>query len=311
VVAALCAALAVPAAGHAARSHYKVGVSDQQATTFASPNYKPLGLTVARYITPWDVMSLKRGAYERLALDQWIRAARAAKQDILISFEASHTRGHQRRVPKAGAYAKALKKFLKAYPYVHSISPWNEANRCQRRTSNGGYVGQPICHNPKMAAAYFDQAKKACRRCKVVALDVLDQNSVRSTLAYIRSFRHYAKRRPTLWGFHDYSDTNRFSSSRTRAMLRATGSGDVWLTETGGIVRFGRSFPYNPKRAAKALGCMFTIASSSRRIKRVYIYQFNGAGPQFDFDAGLVTPTGARRPGWTVVQKRRASACHK
>lgn len=311
VVAALCAALAVPAAGHAARSHFKVGVSDQQASTFANPGYKPLGLSVARYITPWDVMSLKPTAYERVALDQWIRAARAAHQDVLVSFEASHTRGHQRTAPRPAAYAKALKAFLKAYPFVKSISPWNEANRCQRRTGNGMYVGQPICHNAKAAAAYFDQAKKACRRCKVVALDVLDQNRVGSTLAYIRAFRHYAKHRPTLWGFHDYSDTNRFSSSRTKAMLRATGSGDVWLTETGGIVRFGRSFPYNPNRAAKALGCMFTIAKSSRRIKRVYIYQFNGAGPEFDFDAGLVTTTGARRPGWTVVKQRRAGRCHK
>lgn len=311
VVAALCAALALPTAGLAAKTHFKVGVSDQQAATFASPSYKPLGFTVARYITPWDVMSLKPAKYDRVALDQWIRAARAAKQDILISFEASHTRGQQRRIPTAAAYAKALKRFLKAYPFVRSISPWNEANRCQRKTSGGGYVGQPICHKPKMAAAYFDQAKKACPRCKVVALDVLDQNSVTSTVAYIRSFRHYAKRRPTLWGFHNYSDTNRFSTSRTKAMLRATGSGDVWLTETGGIVRFGRSFPYNPKRAAKALGCMFTIAKSSRRIKRLYIYQFNGAGPQFDFDAGLVTPTGARRPGWTVVKKRASARCHK
>ena len=46
---------------------------------------------------------------------------------------------------------------------------------------------------------------------------------------------------PHLRGLHNYSDTNRFGSSATRSIVRALGA-TVWLTETGGIVRFPPSF---------------------------------------------------------------------
>lgn len=312
VLAALVAALALPASGHAARLHFITGVSDQQAGSFSSPLYTALGFSTARYITPWDVMQLSPGSYDRQALGAWITAAHAAGQDILISFEHSHTRGRERKVPNARSYTKAISLFHKAYPFVRSLSPWNEANRCQRVSKTSGAVlGQPICHNPKAAAMFYEQTRKVCPSCRIVALDVLDQNNVASTVSYIRAFRRYVRHRPKIWGFHNYSDTNRFSTSRTRAMLRATGSGDVWLTETGGIVRFGTSFPTSQKRAARALGCMFTIAKSTRRIKRLYIYQFNGAGPQYDFDAGLINPDGTKRLGWTVVKQRKAGPCHR
>ena len=85
---------------------------------------------------------------------------------------------------------------------------------------------------------------------------------------------------------------------------------DVWLTETGGIVRLGRSFKYSTSRAAKALGCMFTIARTFRHVKRLYVYQFNGAKKGARFDAGLIDPKSKKRPGYTVVQKRKARRCH-
>ena len=47
---------------------------------------------------------------------------------------------------------------------------------------------------------------------------------------------------PKIWGLHDYSDVNRFESWRTAEIDRALG-GQVWLTETGGIVQFGSGFP--------------------------------------------------------------------
>ena len=53
----------------------------------------------------------------------------------------------------------------------------------------------------------------------------------------------------------------------------------MWLTETGGIVKLGRAFPRNEARAARALGCMFDIARDNRRVKRLYVYQFNGDVP--------------------------------
>jgi hypothetical protein len=84
----------------------------------------------------------------------------------------------------------------------------------------------------------------------------------------------------------------------------------VWLTETGGIVKLGRSFPFSTTRASKALGCMFTLAKTNSRIKRLYVYQFNPAfDPNADFDAGLINPDQSLRPGYNVVKSRKARSC--
>ena len=95
-------------------------------------------------------------------------------------------------------------------------------------------------------------------------------------------------------------------------MLR-TFSGKVWLTETGGIVKLGSSFPFSTSRAAKALGCMFTLAKSNSRISALFVYQYN---PPTDpatafFDAGLINPDNTLRPGYDVVKARKARKCHK
>jgi hypothetical protein len=86
----------------------------------------------------------------------------------------------------------------------------------------------------------------------------------------------------------------------------------VWLTETGGIVKLGRSFRTSTSRAAKALGCMFTLGKSNSRIQRLYVYQFNPAhSASDDFDAGLINRNGTRRPGYRVVQRKQARSCRR
>jgi len=297
---------------------YKTGISDQVPGSFLNPNYKGLKATTARYITPYDVMTLSDSSATRSALREWIKNATAAKQDILISFEHSHTQGKEKRIPSTAEFTKNLTSFMKAYPKIKSISPWNEANRCQRTVGAGPgqiVVGQPICHKPKTAAAYYNATVKTCKKlkraCKIVALDILDQNNVKPSVSYVRSFIKSARPFPKIWGVHNYSDTNRFSTKRTKALIGATRKGEVWLTETGGIVKFGKSFPFSTSRAARALGCMFTIAKSNKRIKRLYIYNFTASQPDSDFDSGLVNPDGSKRPGWTVVQKRKSRACKK
>ena len=97
---------------------------------------------------------------------------------------------------------------------------------------------------------------------------------------------------PTLWGLHNYSDTHQLQSRRTRVILRAV-HGQVWLTETGGVVRFAGL--KNDKgagltRAARALSYMFRLASSTHRIKRLYIYSWRGGTARAIFDAGLTDP---------------------
>jgi hypothetical protein len=297
------ALLALPAAAPAA---VDVGISDQQAATFVNPLFAPLGMTTARYITPWDVMSAPA---ERAKLDAWTTAAQAAGQRVLLAFEASHTMGRQKHAPSVAEYTAAIGAVHAAYPAITDVQAWNEVNRCQRTLADGNVLGQPICKNPRRAAQYYMAALKVFAGGRVTGLDILDENNVKPALRYVKQFLRYAKPRPRYWGIHNYSDTNRFGTSRTKALLKATGRGEVWLTETGGIVQFGKSFPYDPARAARALGCMFRLAGSDPRIARLYIYNFHGAPADFSFDSGLVGIDGVARPGWAVVKDRRKGSC--
>ena len=76
-----------------------------------------------------------------------------------------------------------------------------------------------------------------------------------------------------------------------------------WLTETGGVVNFGRSFPYSEKRAASRLGYLFkTTAKMRRSISRVYVYNWTGAARGARFDAGVTNPDGSPRLAYRVLR---------
>jgi hypothetical protein len=295
--------LAVPATGHA----YTLGVSDQQASTFTNPLFAPLKMKAARYIAPYDVMD---SPSDLAALQAWVGAARAANQRILVHFERSHRAGQERKLPSVAKYRSEIKKFHAAFPDIKEIGVWNEANRCQ---SKGRVAGQPTCKKYQRLASYYKAARSVftASGTRIVALDVLDQQDVTSALQTIRGFLRFAKPRPKILGFHNYSDTNRLSTTRTKRVLAAW-KGDVWLTETGGQVKLGASLPPSTSRAARALKCMFTIGKRYTRIKRVYVYQFNAAFTANDaFDAGLIDRNGKARPGYTVVRKRQVGRCSR
>ena len=82
--------------------------------------------------------------------------------------------------------------------------------------------------------------------------------------------------------------------------------GKVWLTETGGIVKFvlpdGRTlFKKSESRANSATKRMFSLAKQYRsRIKRLYIYQWlaPATAEETRFDAGLVSPDAKPRPAF-------------
>jgi hypothetical protein len=301
----LCGAAVVPTAGQA----YVTGISEQQASVFADTNFKALKIKYARLIVSWDVAKVDND--ERLRTDQWLAAARAAKVSPLVSFNfrqgcfnpvtSKISRSARCRAPSSSSYKSAFNAFRKRYPFVKEYSPWNEVN----------HYSQPVANNPKLAASYYNVVRSACRGCRIVALDALDQHTVRkskfcpkgclSATDYYKRWRRYAKS-PKIFGLHNYTGTNRYRSATTNAFARAT-RGEVWLTETGGIVRLGNSFPYNESRAARALKFMFKLAKSNRRIKRLYIYQWTGAPKGARFDAGLVGPQGQLRSGYTVVKK--------
>jgi PKD repeat protein len=268
-----------------------IGISDNQATTFDDPNFRVLRLRYARLVTPWNSIFT-----EPARLDAWLRAARARGIRPLVSFE--HTRGQlcpSRRCkgPSSGQYARAWRAFHKKYPWVKDISPWNEVNSAT----------QPTGKRPDLAAAYYNIVRAGCRGCTIVAADLLDASNIRR---YTAAFLAKAKGKPSLWGLHNYTDTNRFRSRGTSALLQ-TVRGTVWLTETGGVVRFvtqkGKvALPKSETRAKKAMDFMFRLAEQyASRIKRIYVYQWKVNNVFDRFDAGVVRPDGTPRPSFDVL----------
>ena len=129
------------------------------------------------------------------------------------------------------------------------------------------------------------------------------------------SARSAASRRSCrrVWGLHNYSDVNRLESWRTRELVRALG-GEVWLTETGGIVKLEPLFANHDgeglRRAAEVLEYVFGVAGEHARIKRLYIFDWTGGTSSTRFDAGLMDAHDRPRPGYVAVcRKLRAAHC--
>lgn len=268
-----------------------IGISDQQPGTFTDPFFQILRLKYARLVTPWNSVFT-----EKDRLDGWLRLARGAGVRPLVSF--GHARGQvcpgrHCKGPTVGQYKRAWSAFHKKYPWVKDISPWNEVNSAT----------QPTGKKPQLAAAYYNVVRANCRGCRIVAADLLDTNNLRR---YIVAFLAKAKGKPRLWGLHNYRDTNRFRETGTRTLLRYV-KGQVWFTETGGIVRFETqdgtvALPKSEKRAKKAMDYMFKLAGKyAARVKRVYVYQWriNFRGDRFD--AGVVRDDGSPRPSFQVL----------
>jgi PKD repeat protein/plastocyanin len=268
-----------------------IGISDNQATTFDDPNFQVLKLHYARLVTPWNSIFS-----EPERLDAWLQEARAHGIRPLVSFE--HTRGQacpgrHCKGPSASQYKRAWNAFHQKYPWVKDISPWNEVNSAT----------QPTGKRPDLAAAYYNVVRARCRGCTIVAADLLDASNIRR---YVAAFLAKAKGKPRLWGLHNYTDTNRFRSRGTNALLQ-TVKGTVWLTETGGVVRFVTqkgvvALPKSESRARKAIDYMFRLAeANAKRIKRIYVYQWKVNNPFDRFDAGIVRPDGTPRPSYNVL----------
>jgi hypothetical protein len=260
---------------------------------FASPYFQALHVRISRLIVPWDVI---RHHSDLTSADLWLRAARQLHVEPLVTFNYARgcydAHGHvphvaKCRLPSVARYRQAFLAFRSRHPEVHVYSPWNEIN----------HRSQPTFRDPRRAAEFYNVVRDHCPGCTIVAADVLDQKGF---VAYLRQFRRYAKGDPRIWGLHNYLDSNNYTETGTKAMLAAV-PGEVWLTETGGIVKF-KHRPYNPARAAKATRFVFRLARLSGRITRVYIYQWTGSPRRVRFDAGLTGPNGIPRPAYYVVK---------
>ena len=305
-LACVAAALMVAGCGFAAAPQKSeavvhVGIGEQSASMFSNPLFLDAGFNKARYFPSWNV-ALK--PEESVWLDQWMAGARATGTEPLISFFAASGSACPKRpckLPTVRQYTKAFRAFRKKWPDVKVISPWNEANN----------RSQPTFKHPKRAAQYYNVVRKYCKRCKIVAADVIDERNMEK---WLKVFKRTAKK-PRIWGLHNYRDTNKRKGQLlggTKRLLKAV-KGDVWLTETGGIVKFvlpnGHTlFPKSESRANRATKRMFALAKRYRkRIKRLYIYHWQQPGGDNRFDAGLIRSDGNPRPAYRTVLRQLAT----
>jgi hypothetical protein len=298
-----------PASPGIARAEYRVGISEQAPGMFASPYWRTLRLKQVRYLVAWDW----RRTGQQPEITAFMNAARARRQQVLVTFNAHrgcfdggrYSRRRACRAPSARAYRRAVRRFDDLFPWVRAYSAWNEVN----------HVSQPTFGRPRLAVRYYRVLRRESRRrhFRAMAADVLDTSNM---ARYLRAFLRRAPGRPRLWGLHNYQDVNRRTSGDTRRMLEIV-PGQVWLTETGGIVKFGRSgqFPYSERRAANRTRWMFRLVNrydtrrrgTRSRIGRLFIYKWLGGGGRFD--AGLVDEDGTPRRAFYVV--RRLARAHR
>ena len=293
VLVVLFAALAAaPAAGA-----LTIGIADQKPDMFTDPRFLASDLHYARRAVPWDALT---SPTQTAQIDAWLAGARAAHVIPLLSF--THSSANRRQLPSPERLLYEFRRFRARYPWVTDYASWNEANHC----------GEPTCHRPGLVAAYWRKLRMACPTCRILAAEVLDMPNMTS---WVKAFRHAAKVEPRYWGIHNYIDANRLRTSGTRRLLKAV-KGQIWFTETGGIVsRTNRrkvTFPESAEHAAMATRFLFDdLIPLSRRITRVYLYHWNSEPGPKTWDSALIGPTGRPRPAYRVLERvlaQRAAA---
>jgi hypothetical protein len=295
--------LAALCSSSAARIPIRVGIGDQNASMFDQAAFRRAHFERVRYLVAWNVMD--RADQLAVARD-YVARARAHGLHVLLHITTDDYTIKKARLPSTKTYRRQIRRIVAYFRGlgVRDFGTWDEAN----------HASQPTWDSPSHAALFFRELYRAvrsrCRRCGIVALDVLDQAGVER---YMRSFYRRLsptyRRRATIVGIHNYGDVNRRRTTFTRNIIRQARHYNrrtrFWLTETGGIVKFGRSFPCSTARAANRLSWMFRLARRYRRsgIDRLYVYNWTGAGCQARFDAGLTSPSGAPRAGYRYLRK--------
>jgi hypothetical protein len=301
--AALLAALALPTAA-SARIPIRVGIGDQSAAMFDQPAFQRAHFKRVRYFVPWNIMD---NPGQLTAAYQYVTRARQSGFSVLIHVSTDNYAIKKARLPSVAAYTSKVGRLVKYFRGlgVRDFGTWNEAN----------HASQPTYRSPTRAASFFRVmyrlVKPRCSSCGVIALDVLDQVGVEKYMrSFFRALSPTYRRRATIVGIHNYGDVNRRRTTYTRAIIRQAHHYNrrtrFWFTETGGIVKFGRSFPCNTVRAANRIGTMFSLARRFRRsgVQRLYVYNWTGAGCSSRFDAGLTTPSGTPRKGYGALRRQ-------
>ncbi|MEA2273985.1 MAG: hypothetical protein QOI98_2693 [Solirubrobacteraceae bacterium] len=277
-------------AGPPAAGAVVVGIGDQKGDFFADKRFGALGIRHARLIVPWDAVKYQ---WQIERVDRWLGAAQRARVVPLIVFGKSITEQYHTMLPTVEDFTEIFDAFHARYPWVREYATWNEPNLCT----------QPTCLNPERVAEYYNVLVRRCPGCRVLGGSVL---GVSGMGRWIKRFLAVADPDPRYWGLHNYLDVNSFNRQTTRSLLKVV-KGEVWLTETAGLVGWdpGRPIAFRPSvsHAILATRWLFDwMLPVSPRIKRVYLYEWN-AVPGSPWDSALISRTGRSRPTLSIVRR--------
>lgn len=276
-----------------------IGIGDQSPAMFSDPRFAALGITTARDVIPWDIITRRADRGDLAAFRGWLRGAQAMGVTPLISFGADYTNPAANYVPTVSQYQNAVKAFLKDFPQIKLYTAWNEPDFSYRS----------LARNPALAANYFNALYKLCRGCTVLAGDVYLPTTGPATIdhsvahlgpwlrAYVKGIHH----RPAGWALHDYFEIRAHNTSQLRTMMSMT-SGPIWLDETAGVLRRGHWQYRNQSAEAAAKDEQYLLSLPKRfhRIARIYHYMWH-SDPLAGWDSGLIGPGGRPRPAYTLL----------
>ncbi len=287
------------------KSKAVIGIADEKADMFGDARFRALRIRTARRSVAWDVFQYPFALAE---VDDWMQKARAAGVKPLITFGRSRINSRLHVIPTRAQMKATFKKFRAKYPWVRDYVASNESN-----------YSDPGVKRPELMAQYYLDMRKACRNCKVAAatlLEVPGKGWERSMARWVKRFVKAAKHRPRYWAAHNYFSVNGLSLRGTKNMLKLTKKGEIWLTETGGLV--ARRSTFNGKipmkeglaHSTRVMRWIFdTMLTVSPRITRVYLYHWNASTPNDTWDSGLVDANGRTRASYDVLaaklKKRR------
>jgi hypothetical protein len=286
IAAALLAALCLAAPASAAPKPV-FGFGDQSASMFKDPRWSALRLRDTRLLVSWDTFS---DPWKATQLQQWMTAAHAAGVRPLVAFDRSFTRVHRRVLPTPAQYVQLVRTFRAHYPWVRQFTPWNEAN----------HQVQPTYRKPGAAARFYLLLKQECRGCTVTSPVILPAKNAKR---WVARFKRAVKVPVRLWSVNDYGDFNRGTDTLLRGMLKIL-PGQLWVTETGGWVRFKPYLKHDERRAARAYKVILAMARQhSKRVRRWYLYQWKERPHDPVWDSGLIRANGRVRPAYGVLLK--------
>lgn len=257
------------------------GMGDQNPTSYEDQRLLGMHkLKTARYAVPWDWY---KDSTQTTLLNWWMSRVKAAHLQPLISFNRNWHASGRKKIPSLSQYKHGFKLFRQRFPYVKDFSAWNEPNAPE----------QPFFKKPAKAATFFNALRSACKKCRIVAADINDSKNM---VPWMRTYKRHV-RKAKYWGLHNYKDTSSRNTRGTTRVFVGMVRGQVWLTETGGLINRG-----GLKGQAKSVKRVFALTHQLKRIKRVYFYQWRGVRKSH-WDSAFLSPTGKKRPAFYTLKR--------